>query len=154
MVDYNGYIKNRPAKNHLIKEVLQLVANNVERSSMDPTMDSDQFINSIIMLDDLTGEIQISSVYSGQRKKRLTAKVVAKRLNIPIEMAKRTLKATTQEAVRAYEDPTLTRKYQTNDRLLRYSKSMCDSFMDTMFSSVTSVRHFKSCQVFYSGRIK
>ena len=63
-------------------------------------------------------------------------------------MAKRTLMVTTQKATRVYDDPTLNQKYCTNDRLLQYTKLSCDSFMDTMFSSVTSLRHFKTVQVY------
>ena len=149
MVDYNGYVKiNQRPKNYLINSVLQLVTNNIERTSIDCTADSTQFINSVRMLDNVLTGFDINSVSSGHRKKKLTAKVLARRLNIPVEMAKRTLQATTQHATRVYDDPTLTKKYRTNDRMLRYSKLMCDTFMDTMFSSVTSVRHFNSCQIF------
>ena len=65
-------------------------------------------------------------------------------------MAKETLLATTQQGVRSSSEPTLTRKYRTNDRMLRYQRLLCDSFMDTMFAAkdATSLRGFKSCQVF------
>ena len=47
-------------------------------------------------------------------------------------------------------EPTLTRKYRTNDRMLRYNRILCDSFMDTMFVAKDAVplRGFKTCQVF------
>ena len=65
-------------------------------------------------------------------------------------MAKKTLKYTIQIATRSSDEPTLTRKYRTNDRMLRYHRLSCDSFMDTMFASkdAMSLRGFKSCQVF------
>ena len=149
MVDYNGYLKtNERPKNHLIDSVLQLVANNIERTSIDSTTDSVQFINSVRLLGSVTLGVEIDYISSGNRKKKITAKQLAKRLNIPIELAKRTLQATRQHATRIYDDPTLTRKYQTNNRMSRYSRMQCDSFMDTMFSSVSSVRHFKSYEVF------
>ena len=149
MVDYNGYLKsNKRQKNHLIDSVLQLVASNIERTSVDSTTDSVQFINSVQLMDNMLSGFEIDSTSSGNRKKKITAKLLARRLNIPIEMAKRTLLATTQNATRIYDDPTLTRKYQTNDRMLQYSRLLCNSFMDTMFLSVTSIRHFKTCEVF------
>ena len=148
MVDYNGFIKERKSKTHLIESVLQLVASNIERSSVNKTTDSTQFVNAVELLDEVVSGINIDSVYSGTRKKRLNAKIIARRLNIPYEMAKRTLRSTTQLGVRVYDDPTLTRKYRTNDRLLRYTRLLYDSFMDTMFSAVRSIRHFKTCQVF------
>ena len=123
MVDYNGYLKtNERPRNHLIDSVLQLVANNIERTSVDSTTDSVQFINSVMLLDSVTSGFEIDYVSSGDRKKKVTAKLLARRLNIPIEMAKRTLQATKQHATRIYDDPTLTRKYRTNDRMLRYSR--------------------------------
>ena len=112
MVDYNGYLKtNERPKDHLIDSMLQLVANNIERTSIDSTTDSVQFINSVRLLDSVTSGFEIDSVSSGNRKKKITAKQLAKRLNIPIEMAKCTLQANTQHATRIYDDPTLTRKY-------------------------------------------
>lgn len=53
---------------------------------------------------------------------RIKGDALAKRLNILIEMAKRTLKAITQHAVRTTDDPALTRKHRTNDRILNMQK--------------------------------
>ena len=73
MVDYNGFIKEKKPKNHLIDSVLQLVANNIERSSVDKTTDSVQFVNAVQLLDDMVSGMNVDSVYSGRRKKKLTA---------------------------------------------------------------------------------
>ena len=84
------------------------------------------------------------------KKPKVTAQQLATRLNIPIEMAKKTLRVTTQLATRTSNEPSLTRKYRTNDRMLRYLRLHCDTFMDTFFSSkeATSIRGFKACQIF------
>ena len=85
------------------------------------------------------------------RKGRVTAQDLVKRLKIPIEMAKRMLRATTQLAVRTVEEPSLTRKYQTNDRMLRYPRLSTDTFMDTFFlskKSGPSYSGFTTCQIF------
>ena len=66
-------------------------------------------------------------------------------------MAKRTLLATTQLAVRTVDEPSLTRKYQTNDRMLRYPCLSTDTFMDTCFlskKSGPSYHGYTTCQIF------
>ena len=76
---------------------------------------------------------------------------LSKRLNIPLEMARRTLMITTQRGRRTTTEPTLNRKYCTNDRILRYNRVSTNTFMDTMFASTKggkSLRGFKACQIF------
>ena len=65
-------------------------------------------------------------------------------------MAKRTFRATTQLGLRTTEEPSLTRKYKTNDRMLRYARIKYDAFMDTFFSTdgAKSIRGYKTCQLF------
>ena len=87
---------------------------------------------------------------SGKRTK-ISPLQLANTLNIPLEMAKRTLKVTSQLALRSSDNPSLTRKYRTNDRILRYPRIYTKVFMDTMFASKKSnrsLRGFTSCQVF------
>lgn len=80
----------------------------------------------------------------------MTAEQLVKRLNIPLEMAKKTLLFTTQQAVINSDETTLTRKYCANDRMLQYHQILCDSFMDIIFTAKYAVflRGFKSCQIF------
>ena len=71
--------------------------------------------------------------------------------NIPLEMAKRTLRITTQNSRRTTTEPTLNRKYRTNDRMLQYARVSTNTFMDTMFASAKgrkSLRGYTACQVF------
>ena len=94
--------------------------------------------------------IEICGINSRSGGRRIKPEQLAKRLNIPIEVAKKTLRATTQLATRTTDEPSLTRKYRTNDRMLRYHRLSCNTFMDTFFASkeATSLRGFKTCQVF------
>ena len=66
------------------------------------------------------------------------------------DVAKRTLDVTTQRCARTSLYPTLSRRFNTNDRMLRYNRISCDMFMDTYFSQVTSIRGYKCAQMFTS----
>ena len=93
----------------------------------------------------------MGGVQSIHRKGKVTAEELVSRLKIPIEMAKKTLRATTQLGVRTVDEPSLTRKYRTNDRMLRYPRVVTDTFMDTFFASKKagpSYRGYTTCQVF------
>ena len=82
---------------------------------------------------------QVRSIRTGQKGRTLKAEILAKRFNILIEIS-----------TRVSDEPSLTRKYRTNDRMLRYARMQCDSFMVTMFATkdAKSLRGFTSCQVF------
>jgi hypothetical protein len=65
--------------------------------------------------------------------------VLAKNWNIGLKTAQRTLEATLQRAaVRTALHPTLSRRFRTNDRQLRYRQLAHDMFTDTMKAGVTS----------------
>ena len=135
---------------NLEKELLNPITTIIEQPTIDNASDSTQFITSVAMLDDYINGFDINSINTRKGSNIITAEVLSKRLNIPIEMAKRSLKDTPQLGIRTSDEPILTRKYRTNDRMLRYTRLACDSFMDTFFASrgATSQRNFKSCQVF------
>jgi len=68
-----------------------------------------------------------------------------------LELAKRTIEATTQRCVRSTEVPTLNCRFKTNDRMLRYSRVLCNVFMDTFCTSGKVgplTRENTSCQLF------
>ena len=143
MTDYNGNIKpHRPDKS--------LVDSNVDDRSIlavETASDPRHFISAVNML----GSVCVSGLKSISRKGKVTAQDLVARLKIPIEMAKKTLRATTQLAVRTVDEPSLTRKYQTNDRMLRYPRLSTDTFMETFFLSKKagpSHRGFTTCQIF------
>ena len=114
MTDYNGNIKPRGLKS-------------------DRPENKDIFVSSVEVLGD-----SISSINSVHRKGRVDAPTLAKRLNIPLEMAKKAIQATTQLSDRTVEEPSLTRKFSANDRMLRYTRLATNTFMDTFFSAKKS----------------
>ena len=137
MTDYNGNVKSK------------LIRPNLENILISAGDSHSTFNNNLISSVRILGAI--SSVKTGHRKGRVTAEQLAQRLQIPLEMAKKTIQATTQLAVRSVSEPSLTRKFKSNDRMLRYKRLATDTFMDTMFASKKSgpsIRGFTACQVF------
>ena len=73
--------------------------------------------------------------------------------NISLEVARRTIKATTQLCLRSSDIPSLSKRYITNDRMLRYPRISCNIFTDTFFANkekCTSTRGNDCCQLFVS----
>ena len=74
----------------------------------------------------------LSGVSTGKREYKVDAETLAKRWNIPLRTAKRTLDATTQRGIRTVLHPTLSRRFRTNDRQLRYRRLTEDLYTDTL----------------------
>ena len=69
-------------------------------------------------------------------------------------MAKKTIRATTQLAVRTVMEPSLTRKFSTNDRMLRYRRIESFFFTDTLMvtKAAKSSRGYVYLQLFVSDK--
>jgi len=93
-------------------------------------------------------EHNIASIGSSERTPGITAEDLVQNWGISLEAAKRTVEGTTQRGVRTVGCPTLSRRFRTNDRQLRYRRIRTDIFTDTMFSSVKSKRGNKCAQVY------
>ena len=88
----------------------------LDKSILDPDEQcavDDNLISAVKIL----GE-SVSAVKSSHRKGRVDAQTLSRRLNIPLEMAKKTIQSTTQLAVRMVNEPSLMRKFSTNDGML------------------------------------
>ncbi len=59
---------------------------------------------------------------------------------IGTDAAKRTVEATTQRVIRSVAHPSLSRRFRTNDRQLRYRRINAEMFTDTAESNVISKR--------------
>ena len=82
----------------------------------------------------LRGEIDLDDIMvsaaHARRPKGIDAEHLSKIWRIDQKQAKRTLEITSQHSCRA-DDPTLSRNYGTNDRMLRYKRVSEYFFMDT-----------------------
>ena len=91
----------------------------------------------------------VKAFKSGKRGHAVRAKQLARNWNIGLSAAERTVDATTQHAVRTTLHPTLSRRFATNDRRLRYRRLPHTMFTDTLEAKVQSWwRKNKHAQVF------
>ena len=80
----------------------------------------------------------VKVINTSKRRNSLSPQLLARRWETHLETAKRTLDATTQRSVRYILKPTMTCRYLTNDRQLRYRWLSHDIFTDTLEASVRS----------------
>ena len=73
---------------------------------------------------------------------------LARRWGVGIEAARNTLRHTTQRGVRSILNPTLTRRFRTNDRQMRYRCLPMTLFADTLISNTRSRRGNLYAEVF------
>ena len=82
------------------------------------------------------------------QQKMVDAPTLAKIWNIPLDRAKNTVFATTQRGVRHVKNPSIMRRFPTNDRMLRYNRLPHPLFTDTLLAGTASQRRHKFSQVF------
>ena len=148
MTDYAGKITPRIGERgrgdaYVINSLCSLTTDLVD------VTDDDNFHTALL------SNVQISSVetsLNGNIRSRKTPHIdpmtLSARWMIPPERAKRTVANTTQRGVRTCVDPTLSRRFPTNDRMLRYPRLMHTVFTDTMFASTVSRQGNKMAQVY------
>jgi hypothetical protein len=83
-----------------------------------------------------------------QTHKPIDYLTLAKRWCITPERARHTIDTTTQCGVRTCLYPDLSRRFSTNDRMLRYARIRNDVFTDTMFANIKSRQGNKCAQIF------
>jgi hypothetical protein len=100
-------------------------------------------------LDDITDNLNKSFVKSETRDKAgVDAATLVKNWGIGIDATKRTRIVNTQRGIRRMINPSLTKRYETNDRQLRYRRLPVTIYTDTMFSTILSRQGNKADQIF------
>jgi hypothetical protein len=99
-------------------------------------------------LDNITKNVNLSLVKSEMRNKAgVDAETLAINWGIGIEAVKRTRLVTTQRGIRRMIHPSLTKRYKTNDRHLRYRRLPLTIYTDTMYSTILSKQDNKAAQI-------
>lgn len=96
----------------------------------------------------LQNSVQIHSIHTVGKGNEVDAETLSRNWSIGIETARRTLGVTTQRGIRTVLHPSLSRRFRTNDRQLRYRRLPITCFTDTMFSTVKS-RNGNTCGQVY-----
>jgi hypothetical protein len=110
-------------------------------------------------LDNITTNLNVSLVKNEMKDKAgVDSATLAKNWGIWIEAAKRTRLVTTQRGIRRMIHPSMTNRYKTNDRQLRYRRLPATKYTDTMytdtmytytmFSTILSRQDNKAAQIF------
>jgi hypothetical protein len=111
--------------------------------------DIDPNLHDDFLLESLEMNVKVSATGTGKRKHTLSAERLAKNWVISLDAAKQTLEVTTQRGVRTVANPSLSRRFRTNDRQLRYRRLRCDMYTDTLDAkTVVSKRGNKYAQIF------
>ena len=98
----------------------------------------------------MTNQQPGKTILTSQRK-MVEAPTLAKIWNIPINRAKNTIHVTTQRGVRHVANPSIMRRFPTNDRMLRYNRLPHPMFTNTLLAGTTSQRGHKFAQVFVAS---
>ena len=96
----------------------------------------------------LESAVAIQVVKTSGPGRQFEAEHIERNWGIDILAARRTVKATTQRGIRTLLHPSLTRRFRTNDRQLRYRQLPIDCFTDTLESNTVSSRNNKYAQIF------
>jgi hypothetical protein len=95
-----------------------------------------------------TTDLNMSLVnYEMRDKAGVDAATLANNLGIGIEAVERTRLVTTQRGIRRMIHPSLTKRYNTNDRKLRYRRLSVTMFTDTIYSKNSSMQQNKAAQI-------
>jgi hypothetical protein len=100
-------------------------------------------------LDDNNLNLNVPLVKSEMRDKGgIDAETLAKNWGIGIEAAKSKRLVTTQRGIRRMVHPSLTKRYKTNDKQLRYRRLPVTMYTNTMYSTILSRQMNKAAQIF------
>jgi transposase InsO family protein len=127
--------------------------NSSDESSIEGNLLLDEMYEASLRGDIDLDDIMVSATHAG-RSKGISAEQLAKTWRIDLKTAKRTIDITSQKNIRK-ENPTLSRNYGTNDRMLRYKRINDYFFMDTFFATKKagkSSRGNTCCQLFVTDK--
>jgi Reverse transcriptase (RNA-dependent DNA polymerase) len=97
---------------------------------------------------DIYEQFGVSALKSDNPRYKLTPEVLATTWGIGLSIAKQTLAATTQRAVKTVVSPSIERRWPTGDRPLRYRKLHHQVFHDNMKSKTKSLRGNTCCEIY------
>ena len=90
----------------------------------------------------------VSSVTSYERRTGIDPKQLAQKWGIGLDAARRTINVTMQRGIRTVLHPSLSRRFRTNDRQMRYRRLPLELYSDTLITDVKSRRGNRYAQVF------
>eukprot|EP00934_Nitzschia_sp_Nitz4_P001810 Nitzschia sp. Nitz4//scaffold191_size41780//52//5493//NITZ4_007461-RA/size41780-processed-gene-0.69-mRNA-1//1//CDS//3329540163//1810//frame0 len=144
MTDWKGHVRSRLSVEH---SIFALSTHPVEGDNV-RSLDQANILQNHDLYTSPLPVSTIQQISSKPGKPDISAEALSKRWGIGIETAKATLQKTTQRGTRSVLHPSLSRRYKTNDRHLRYRRLPFDLYCDTLKSSVKSRRGNNYAQVY------
>ena len=95
-----------------------------------------------------TSSRQVSGLTTSDRRDGVNAATLVRNWGIGLSAANKTIKVTTQRGVHNMLHPSLSRRYRTNDRQLRYMRLCIECFTDTLIAKTESRQKNRYAQVF------
>ena len=109
---------------------------------MSSTLSDRTFVSAMI------SKVNVSGITSGNRSDSVDTVTLARKWGIGLPAAKKTLGGTTQRGVRTMIYPSLSRRFWTNDRQLRYRRLGIECFNDTLIAKTESRQKNRYAQIF------
>jgi len=119
------------------------LSSDVTLSGISVTLVDSEFHRSMI------ASVRISSLETVKTRTGIDAAKLARNWGIGLERAEKTIQVTTQRGVRTVLHPSLSRRFRTNDRQLRYRRLPIECFTDTMFATAQSWHRQNKCAQVY-----
>ena len=148
MIGYNGHVLDRSALRGQPKTLVVNSLVSASQTAADVTSDDNFFcvlsLNVMISSVDtnLTGHL------TTRAKAPIDFRTLAAQWMISPQQAQKTITVTTQRGVRTCLNPTMDRRFPTNDRILRYKRLPHPIFTNTMFAGTASIRGNKCAHVY------
>lgn len=161
MTDYRGELKQKRNSDRMfmaasvdssINDPIAMIQSCTESHNISSITWIDQ-IGTATTIDDENQAHKISSVFTGEDSgKGVDPKVLCKKWNIPLMVARKVTETTIRLCKRNTNTISLNRRYAINDRMLRYNRLRCPLYTDTLLASerCVSVRGYTCAQIFAS----
>ena len=154
MINHDGSIKTRPPCDRAIYSVMNQLRDDMSLPLHSSNSQTSSVLNEISPTLDTRNLFlkcathTVSGLSQHNKRNIIDHHRLAKNWKIGPEMAKKTLKVTTQRGIRTMLAPTLDCRFKTNDKMLRYSRLNTNMYTDTMFASKVSLRGNTCGQVY------
>ena len=146
MIDFRGQVMCRTstARGRMVINSLSV---SLQVSAVDVTDDENfgLLLESKACVLSSISKVGVAKSKSSQQIDHMT---LSKKWGISPEKAKQTIQRTTQRGIRTVLHPSLSRRFRTNDRALRYRRLPHPVFGDTLIAGTTSLQGNKYAEVF------
>ena len=147
MMDFRGNVIERMPAARGQRFISDVSVSNAAALAIDPSADGGG-ISLGNALESNVNAISMVGVANSKASKMIDHMSLSRKWGISPAAAKRTVQRTTQRGIRTVLHPSLSRRFRTNDRALRYRRLPHDVFGDTLIAGTKSRRGNKYAEVF------